>query len=130
VDRALKQAAQKKKPASSNGKHNSGPEANGQTPKGGKEAAHTPADPFDPGITLEQLMLADLPAGAFALAGVLPEGLSILAGRPKGGKSWLAMMMALCVACGLPCLGGAAGAARPVLHLALEDTRRRYSDRA
>jgi len=36
---------------------------------------------------------------------VLPEGATILAGRPKLGKSWMALDMALAVARGAYCLG-------------------------
>jgi RecA-family ATPase len=60
--------------------------------------------------------------------GVLPEGLTILAGKPKLGKSWLALDMALAVAAGgdvlgRECIQGAA------LYLALEDNQRRLQRR-
>jgi hypothetical protein len=87
-------------------------------------------DPFDRGITLADLMACDLPPPRFVIGGLLPEGVSILAGRPKGGKSWLAMLIAVSVARGLTGLGELVGGPRDVLHLALEDTRRRYRDRA
>lgn len=120
LDRALKNAQKK------------GPSANAKCapPIESAGRASAPADPFDVGMTLAELVRADLPAVSFVLGGVLPEGLSILAGRPKGGKSWLAMMVAICVAVGTLCLGARSVAPRPVLHLALEDTRRRYRDRA
>jgi hypothetical protein len=88
------------------------------------------ADPFDPGITLADLLAADLPPPRFVIDDLLPEGVSILAGRPKGGKSWLAMLVALSAARGLSALGAPVGGPRDVLHLALEDNRRRYRDRA
>ena len=37
--------------------------------------------------------------------GVLTEGLSILCGKPKLGKSWLGLSLALCVSAGVPFLG-------------------------
>ena len=36
----------------------------------------------------------------WVIEGVLPEGLALLAGKPKVGKSWLALQMAMGVACG------------------------------
>lgn len=37
--------------------------------------------------------------------GMIPVGLTVLAGNPKRGKSWLALLLALCVANGDPFLG-------------------------
>jgi hypothetical protein len=89
-----------------------------------------PADPFDAGMNLADLIATDLPPPKFLLDNFLPEGLSVLAGRPKQGKSWLAMLIAIAVSGGRDCLGSSASRQRDVLHLALEDTRRRYRDRA
>lgn len=61
---------------------------------------------------------------------ILPEGLAILAGRPKAGKSFFAMQLALSVASGdLSSLGLGQIAAGDVLYLALEDSRRRLRER-
>ena len=59
---------------------------------------------------------------------VLPEGLTILAGKPKLGKSWLALDMALAVAGGGSVLGRECEPG-PVLYLALEDNQRRLQRR-
>jgi RecA-family ATPase len=64
----------------------------------------------------------------WAVPGILPTGLSILAGAPKVGKSWLALQFALAVASGgrvfeRPVDKGA------VLYLALEDPPRRLKKR-
>jgi RecA-family ATPase len=59
---------------------------------------------------------------------ILPEGLTILAGKPKLGKSWLALDMALAVAAGGAVLGRECEAG-PVLYLALEDNQRRLQRR-
>ena len=58
----------------------------------------------------------------------LPEGLSLLCGKPKLGKSWLALDLACAVAEGGQFLGNLCerGAA---LYLALEDNQRRLQDR-
>ena len=59
---------------------------------------------------------------------ILPEGLTILAGKPKVGKSWLALDMALAVAGGGAVLGRECEPG-PVLYLALEDNQRRLQRR-
>lgn len=57
------------------------------------------------------------------------EGATILAGRPKLGKSWLALEMAIAVATGGTCLGGVECEQGDVLYLALEDNLRRLQNR-
>ena len=59
----------------------------------------------------------------------LPEGCTILAGRPKLGKSWLALDIALAVARGSYCLGDIECPKGDVLYLALEDNPRRLKSR-
>jgi RecA-family ATPase len=58
----------------------------------------------------------------------LPEGLSMLAGKPKIGKSWMALDMCLGVAGGERVLGKTPPVG-DVLYLALEDTDRRLQRR-
>lgn len=94
----------------------------------GHRPTDTP-DPFDTGISLEDLLAADIPLPKFVIETILPEGLSVLAGRPKSGKSWLSLLHGICTAGGLDCFGEPVPA-RDVLHLALEDTRCRYRARA
>jgi RecA-family ATPase len=65
----------------------------------------------------------------YIVPGVLPEGATILAGRPKLGKSWLALDIALAVARGDYCLGDRKCVQGDVLYLALEDNRRRLQSR-
>ncbi len=59
----------------------------------------------------------------------LPEGLAILAGRPKIGKSWLALGIAIAVAQGGIALGSVRVQAGDVLALCLEDNERRLQRR-
>jgi hypothetical protein len=59
---------------------------------------------------------------------ILPEGLSMLAGKPKIGKSWAALDLAIAVATGGTCLGKEVEEG-DVLLLALEDTDRRLQRR-
>jgi len=60
--------------------------------------------------------------------GMIPAGLTVLAGAPKRGKSWLALMLALCVAAGEPFLG-AATTQGDVLYMDLESRQYRVKDR-
>ncbi|MGW5610199.1 AAA family ATPase [Streptomyces sp. NPDC003753] len=79
--------------------------------------------------TADQLMAAHFPEPKWAVPGILAEGVNVLAGPPKVGKSWLSLGLGLSVAAGgkafdsVPVQGG------PVLYLALEDTPRRLQTR-
>jgi hypothetical protein len=81
------------------------------------------------GITAAELLARELPRTAWVVVGLLPEGVTILAGKPKTGKSWLALQLALAVAGGSPPFGGGAVTPGEVLYLALEDTERRLRGR-
>lgn len=71
------------------------------------------------------------PPIAYAVPGIIPEGMTLLVGPPKVGKSWLTFALALAVASGGVALGGIAlHTPRPVLLLALEDSDRRLQSRA
>jgi len=65
----------------------------------------------------------------WAVEGLLPEGLSVLAGPPKLGKSWLVLLVALAVASGSQACGRFGCPQGEVLYLALEDTPRRMQNR-
>lgn len=65
----------------------------------------------------------------WAVPGLLPEGLAILAGKPKFGKSFLALQLAVAVATGGKALRSIECEAGDVLYLALEDGQRRLQDR-
>ena len=86
---------------------------------------YTPA-PF----TLQELLARQLPPIQWAIPDILPEGLTLLAGKPKLGKSWLALAMALAVAAGGVALGSYPVMQGEVLYLALEDNERRLQARA
>ena len=66
---------------------------------------------------------------SWVVPGIVVEGLTLLAGKPKRGKSWFALNCALAVASGGPALGLDACAAGDVLALMLEDNPRRLQDR-
>jgi hypothetical protein len=80
-------------------------------------------------ITAPTLLAMGLPPTKWTVPDILPEGLSILAGKPKLGKSWLAFGIAIAVAFGGIALGKYPVEVGDVLYLALEDTRRRLQDR-
>jgi hypothetical protein len=65
----------------------------------------------------------------FVVPGIMPEGLALLAGKPKFGKSFLAMDLAIAVASGGSALGSIRCEAGDVLYCALEDSQRRLHDR-
>lgn len=80
------------------------------------------------GITAADLIDLDLPLPQFLVDGLLAEGLTVLGGKPKHGKSWLALLLAWAVAGARPIDGRSVRPAE-VLYLALEDTRRRLKGR-
>jgi len=79
--------------------------------------------------TADELMATEFPEPRWAVPGIISEGVNLLCGPPKVGKSWLSLGLALSVASGgramerVPVDGGA------VLYLALEDTARRLQTR-
>lgn len=81
------------------------------------------------GWSAAELGIIDFPPMRWAVDGILPEGLSLLVGAPKVGKSWLAMDIAVAVASGRSALGQKPVEQGPVLYLALEDNGRRLQSR-
>jgi hypothetical protein len=65
----------------------------------------------------------------YVVPGLIPEGLTLLVGAPKIGKSWLSLAIALAAASGGAALGHIQVDPRPVLLLTLEDGDRRLQDR-
>jgi RecA-family ATPase len=79
--------------------------------------------------TADELMAEQFPPPRWAVPGLIAEGVNLLAGPPKVGKSWLSLGLALAVAGGDDALGSIPVQAGPVLYLALEDTPRRLQSR-
>lgn len=94
----------------------------------GPKAAKTPAINFVSGAELEAM---DFPEPVWIIPNILGEGYVILAGRPKLGKSWLGLALAVAVATGGCALGKGGLRAIPgeVLYMALEDRLRRIKNR-
>ncbi len=76
----------------------------------------------------ETLMNTPLPPIRFTISTLLPQGLSILAGAPKVGKSWLALQICLAVANG-EMLWGLPTTKSGALYLCLEDSFTRIQSR-
>ncbi|MBY2913776.1 AAA family ATPase [Rhizobium leguminosarum] len=79
-------------------------------------------------INAQDLLGLDFPPVKYVIPGYIAEGLTILGGRPKLGKSWLALGGCVAVATGGECLGEDCEQG-DVLYLALEDNQRRLQDR-
>jgi hypothetical protein len=80
-------------------------------------------------LSAPELLNLDLPPLRWAVDEVLPEGLTMLVGKPKIGKSWAVLGLAVAVALGGRALGHIAVEQGEVLYLALEDGKRRLKTR-
>jgi len=78
--------------------------------------------------TAHELLTTDFPEPRWAVPGLVPEGLTLFAGRPKLGKSWLALQLSCAVGTGGRVLDQVVSRGK-VLHLALEDSERRIKGR-
>lgn len=80
-------------------------------------------------LTARDLQTMAFPDIKYIVPGYITEGATILAGRPKIGKSWMALALACGVASGGTVLGNIECEAGDVLYLALEDNPRRLQRR-
>src|SRR5215212_3012994 len=80
-------------------------------------------------LSATELMAIEFPKPRWIVPGIVPEGTTILAGKPKMGKSWLALGTSLAVAKGGLALGTKRVERGAVLYLALEDNARRLQSR-
>jgi hypothetical protein len=95
----------------------------------------TEAEPAPHLYSLVDVLALDIPAPRYLVPGLLSEGMNLLAGKPKLGKSLLALNLSLTIAAGGQALGVSpahAGQVEPghVLYLSLEDRLRRLQFRA
>ncbi len=92
---------------------------------------HLDGEPFTfQMLTLGTLLNTEFPEPNWIIPGIMSEGLNILAGAPKQGKSILALNLALTVAGGGKALGNIQVTPSDVLYLSLEDKQRRVKARA
>jgi len=80
-------------------------------------------------ITAADLMAQELPPPTWIVPGILPEGVTLLAGKPKLSKSWMALGIGVAVATGGVTLGTKHMEEGSCLYLALEDNVRRLQRR-
>jgi hypothetical protein len=80
-------------------------------------------------MTARQLLDLDLPPIKWIVPSLIPEGGLLLAGRPKGGKSWLALQLCLSIAEGASVWSHFAATQAETLYVALEDGQRRLQSR-
>jgi hypothetical protein len=82
--------------------------------------------------TAAQLSRLQIPDIRWIIQRFLPEGVGILAAKPKIGKSWLTLEWCIAIASGEPVFGGTVNITPmegDVLYLALEDNDRRLKSR-
>lgn len=77
----------------------------------------------------DEIVAETLPPVKWVVPDILPEGVTFLAGKPKMGKSWMALGLSIAVATGGVALGTKQVEQGEVLYLALEDNRRRIQNR-
>ncbi len=75
------------------------------------------------------IMAMEFAPPKWAVPGVMSEGVNLLCGPPKVGKSWMSLGLGVDVALGGKAFGAIPIEAGPVLYLALEDTARRLQSR-
>lgn len=71
----------------------------------------------------------EFPELGWHIEGIIPEGVTVLVGAPKVGKSWIVLGFALAIAAGVLALGGIPCERRRVMYFALEDSDRRMQSR-
>jgi len=97
---------------------------------GGMEGEEPSNPPFPPqGLRALAEAANARPTPTFVVDGLLPTGLSVLAGASKIGKSFMALDIAFGVAAASPVLGQMITEPGDVLYLALEDTSTRLDRR-
>ena len=104
------------------------------------DEAYAPQEPTPPPVivpplrqsqkrwTVAELLDAEFPAPKWAIPDLIPEGLTIIGGRPKIGKSWLLLQAAIAVGTGGVFFGKQVEKGN-VLYVAFEDGPRRLQDR-
>ena len=80
-------------------------------------------------LTAAELLGLELSPIRWSVPGLVPEGVTLLAGKPKLGKSWLALGIAIAVSTGGVALGTRHVEEGDVLYMALEDNHRRLRKR-
>jgi AAA domain/Bifunctional DNA primase/polymerase, N-terminal/IclR helix-turn-helix domain len=88
-----------------------------------------PPQPGDPAGCANTIMTMHFAPIKYVIPGIVVEGLTLFAGKPKIGKSWLLLHAAVAVATGGFTLGQIHCLQGDVLYCALEDNKRRVKSR-
>jgi RecA-family ATPase len=80
-------------------------------------------------LTAAELLGLELSPIRWSVPGMVPEGVTLLAGKPKLGKSWMALSIAIAISTGGVALGTRPVEEGDVLYMALEDNHRRLRKR-
>ncbi len=117
--------------AATTGQHDHAPPLDDGPPMDGPfdDAPPSDAPPGPVIITAADLMRKEFPEPRWAVPGLFPEGMTLLVGSPKLGKSWLGLNVAVAIALGGRAVGTIPVDQGDVLYLALEDTERRLQER-
>jgi hypothetical protein len=100
----------------------------GKVPDEKTESKKTVVDFFENSLDMETILKTEFPPIQFTVRPVMPEGLGLVAGRPKAMKSWTMLDLAYCVQNNLNWMNHEV-VQGDVLYLALEDNPRRMKDR-
>jgi hypothetical protein len=92
-----------------------------------EQPEHTAA--FRSGISAQALMAMQFDPIRYVVDRYIAEGLTVLVGAPKIGKSWMSLNVAVAVAGNRPAFGSVPSQHGDVLYLALEDNHRRLRGR-
>ena len=95
------------------------------------EASAVAEPPPPPPRTLSapELMRKEFAPIRWAVPGLITEGVTLLSGRPKMGKSWICLDLGIAVASGGLVMGAIPVESGDVLYCALEDGQRRLQER-
>jgi hypothetical protein len=104
--------------------------ATGLRESGGDDSkAKKRAEPIGPARGTEDLKTMTFAPIKYVIPGIIVEGLTLFAGKPKVGKSWMLLHGAIAVATGGTTLGDIECDEGDVLYCALEDSERRLQSR-
>jgi hypothetical protein len=82
-----------------------------------------------PWFTAEELMATKIQPTEWIVPGIIPEGLTVFAGRPKQGKSWGIYGVVIAITSGTPVMGKKRAKRGECLYMALEDGKDRLQER-
>src|SRR5262249_55244300 len=105
------------------------PQTNGAAMNGGPPPGPSRQNWRQGAISAADLQTMTFQPMKFILPSLVPEGATLVVSRPKLGKSWLVLDLAIAIAAGRLTLGELRPIEGAVLYLALEDGRRRLQRR-